>query len=191
MLRSLSAQLSAFMSDADVLVDGDVSVQAHGDVTMRNRDLTMESQSAKLHSREMDATVGNLKLHAQKQDPHHVVTIPCTNCDSSNGADMRSELAELLAVPASRLRVRVKEGSSSGRRRMEVSPEHIREWTSVELAEWLRGALGFDAVAAVALREGIDGAMAMEMIRSDWMELGASGLKAAKIITEVRRESRK
>jgi hypothetical protein len=74
---------------------------------------------------------------------------------------------------------------------MEASPEHIREWSSVELAEWLRGVLGFEAIAAVALRERIDGAMAIEMIRSDWIELGASGLKAAKIVTEVRRESRK
>ena len=74
---------------------------------------------------------------------------------------------------------------------METAPQSIREWSSVELAEWLHGVLGLQSVAGNTLREGIDGAMAVEMVRSDWMELGASGVKAAKIITEVRRESRR
>ena len=189
---SLSAQLSAYMQSADVLVDGNVQIQSQGDVTMRNRDLTVESRTAKMRSHSMDAIVGNLKLRSQKAEPHHVVTIPCDGCETSNSANMQAELAALLDVPASRLRVRVKEGPSSGRRRMETAPRQpIREWSSVELAGWLRGVLGFETVAEVALREEIDGAMAVEMIRADWMELGASGLKAAKIITEVRRESRK
>jgi hypothetical protein len=188
---SLSGQLSAFMGEAEVLVDGDLNVQSQGDVTMRNRDLTVESDTTTMLSREMDAVVGNLKLHAQKAEPRHVVSVPCTDCDTGSGSAMRSELAEMLGVPASRLRVRVQPTSSgSGRRRMETAPERsIRDWSNAELVDWLRDVLGLAAVADGALREGIDGAMAAEMLRSDWIELGASGLKAAKIITEVRRQN--
>ena len=188
---SLSGQLSAFMGEAEVLVDGDLNVQSQGDVTMRNRDLTVESDTTTMLSREMDAVVGNLKLHAQKAEPRHVVSIPCTDCDTGSGSAMRSELAEMLGVPASRLRVRVQPTSSgSGRRRMETAPERsIRDWSNAELVDWLRDVLGLAAVADGALREGIDGAMAAEMLRSDWIELGASGLKVAKIITEVRRQN--
>jgi hypothetical protein len=188
---SLSGQLSAFMGEAEVLVDGDLNVQSQGDVTMRNRDLTVESDTTTMLSREMDAVVGNLKLHAQKAEPRHVVSVPCTDCDAGSGSAMRSELAEMLGVPASRLRVRVQPTSSgSGRRRMETAPERsIRDWSNAELVDWLRDVLGLAAVADGALREGIDGAMAAEMLRSDWIELGASGLKVAKIITEVRRQN--
>ena len=44
----------------------------------------------------------------------------------------------------------------------------------------------FDAVADAVLAEGVDGAMAIEMIREDWVELGTSGLKAAKIVSRLK-----
>ena len=43
-------------------------------------------------------------------------------------------------------------------------------------------------VADAALAEGeIDGAAALEMIRDDWIELGASGVKAAKIVSQLKK----
>ena len=48
---SLSGQLSAFMNEADILVDGDMKVQSQGDVLFRHRDLSMESEQATMHSR--------------------------------------------------------------------------------------------------------------------------------------------
>ena len=193
-LLSLSGKLDAFMGDADVLLDGDLNVKSAGDVKMRNRDLTVESDTTKVVSREMHAIVGNLKLHAEKAEPHHVVTVPCADCDASTNSEMLAELAELLEIPADRLRVRVKDGASggAGRRRMETAPiRNIREWTTAEIVAWLRDVLSLPVVADGALREAVDGSMAVEMLRSDWMELGATGLKAAKIITEVRREDEK
>ena len=67
----------------------------------------------------------------------------------------------------------------------------IREWTTAEIVAWLRDVLSLPMVADGALREAVDGSMAVEMQRSDWVELGASGLKSAKLITEVRRENEK
>jgi hypothetical protein len=38
-----------------------------------------------------------------------------------------------------------------------------------------------------ALIPGLDGATALEMVRDDWIELGASGLKAAKIVAQLKK----
>ena len=40
------------------------------------------------------------------------------------------------------------------------------------------------AIVAMAADE-VDGAMAIEMGKDEWKELGASGLKAAKIVSEL------
>ena len=45
----------------------------------------------------------------------------------------------------------------------------------------------FEALAGVTLAEGVDGAMASEMDKDDWKELGISGLKAAKIMSQLKR----
>ena len=97
-----------------------------------------------------------------------------------------------LNLPMERLRVRVKGVGGvdgSGRRRMESAPANpFKQWTVDEVAAWIEDILGYENVAAGAARENVDGAMAIEMTRADWMELGASGMKAAKIITAVQRE---
>jgi hypothetical protein len=62
------------------------------------------------------------------------------------------------------------------------------EWNESQLVGWLRGEMGLDAVAdAVAAEDGIDGAMALEMDKDCWKELGASNLKAAKIISSLKK----
>ena len=43
----------------------------------------------------------------------------------------------------------------------------------------------FEALAGVTLAEGVDGAMAVEMDKDDWKELGASGVKASKIVAQL------
>ena len=198
---SLSGQMSAFMNTGDILAMGDISVQSAGGLDVRNKDFSMESQAATLMSREMDAIVGNLKLHAQQEEPHHQVTVPldcdavtggCESLGESSEFAMLHDLAEMLNVPHERLRVRVKGVGGvdgSGRRRMESAPANpFKQWTVDEVAAWIEDILGYENVAAGAARENVDGAMAIEMTRADWMELGASGMKAAKIITAVQRE---
>ena len=63
----------------------------------------------------------------------------------------------------------------------------VEGWTEQQIASWLRDELKFDAVADAVLAESVDGAMAIEMIREDWVELGASGLKAAKIVSQLKK----
>ena len=60
-------------------------------------------------------------------------------------------------------------------------------WNAEQFAAWLRDGLNFEAFADVALAEGVDGAMAVEMDKDDWKELGISGLKAAKIISQLKK----
>jgi hypothetical protein len=60
-------------------------------------------------------------------------------------------------------------------------------WSEMQLVAWLRD-MKLDAVAdAAAAEEGVDGAMALEMDKEAWKELGASALKAAKIVSSLKR----
>ena len=45
----------------------------------------------------------------------------------------------------------------------------------------------FDDVADAVLAEGVDGAMVLEMDKDEWKELGTSGLKAAKIVSQLKK----
>ena len=45
----------------------------------------------------------------------------------------------------------------------------------------------FEALADMASTEGVNGAMEVEMDKDDWKELGISGLKAAKIISQLKK----
>ena len=67
-----------------------------------------------------------------------------------------------------------------------VSPG-VQDWSDQQVAAWLRDVLKFEALADAALAEGLDGAMAAEMDKDDWKELGTSGLKAAKIVSQLKR----
>jgi hypothetical protein len=42
-------------------------------------------------------------------------------------------------------------------------------------------------IAKAATEEEVDGATALEMLRDDWMELGAPGLKAAKVVAQLKK----
>ena len=60
-------------------------------------------------------------------------------------------------------------------------------WSETQLVAWLRD-MKLDAVAdAAAAEEGVDGAMALEMDKEAWKELGASALKAAKIVSSLKK----
>ena len=64
----------------------------------------------------------------------------------------------------------------------------VHNWSEQQLAVWLRDVMKLGDVADAALAEGeIDGAAALEMIRDDWIELGASGVKAAKIVSQLKK----
>jgi hypothetical protein len=58
----------------------------------------------------------------------------------------------------------------------------FKSWEKNDVAAWLGEQLGLPVVAAAAAKEGVDGAMALRMAREDWMDIGASGLNAAKIM---------
>ena len=62
-----------------------------------------------------------------------------------------------------------------------------QDWNAEQFAAWLRDDLKFEALAGVTLAEGVDGAMASEMDKDDWKELGISGLKAAKIMSQLKK----
>jgi hypothetical protein len=50
------------------------------------------------------------------------------------------------------------------------------------LSAWAATVLNLPAIGAAITEAEVDGATALEMLREDWMELGASGLQAAKVI---------
>ena len=61
------------------------------------------------------------------------------------------------------------------------------EWTVDELTLYIGKELRMEQLAGAVKSEGVDGGMAVEMIRPDWQELGASGLKASRVISALRR----
>ena len=64
----------------------------------------------------------------------------------------------------------------------------IQSWSEQQLATWLRDVMNLGAVADAVLAEGgVDGAAALEMDKDGWKELGASAVKAAKIISQLKK----
>ena len=68
-----------------------------------------------------------------------------------------------------------------------VTSSGVQDWSDQQVAAWLRDVLKFDDVADAVLAEGVDGAMVLEMDKDEWKELGTSGLKAAKIVSQVKK----
>ena len=69
----------------------------------------------------------------------------------------------------------------------EPAPEQdFHLWSVLGVATWLRS-LDLPTVAEAASAEGVDGATALEMDKDDWRELGAAGVKAAKIVGAVKK----
>ena len=58
----------------------------------------------------------------------------------------------------------------------------VMAWDAAALAAWATNALQLPKVGEAIVEAGVDGATALEMLREDWKELGASGLQCAKIM---------
>ena len=62
----------------------------------------------------------------------------------------------------------------------------VHGWSEQQVAAWLRDVMQLADVADAALAEGgVDGAAALMMVREDWKELGASGVKAPRIVAQL------
>ena len=61
----------------------------------------------------------------------------------------------------------------------------IHDWTEHQVAAWLRDVIELGDVAEVVVEERVDGATALVMDKDDWKELGASGVKASRIIAQL------
>lgn len=207
---SLSGQLEGFVGSADVLANGDVAIRSSGNLKAQSHNVQLETvDTTQITSNTMDALVGKMKFRTtDRADASRKVVVPlnCANlpggsCDEVSDVDMpamRAELAALLDVDESRLILKVRDGgnaeASGGRRQLEqnlVPDGPVAEWTVEELASYIENELGMKQLATAATSEQVDGAMALEMIRPDWQELGASGLKTSRVISALRRLQRK
>ena len=61
----------------------------------------------------------------------------------------------------------------------------IADWNVDEVASWLRDVMKLNDVATATVEEEIDGAVIVKLEKEDWKELGASGMKAAKLLAAV------
>lgn len=96
----------------------------------------------------------------------------------------------MLGVDQSRLNVNIREtgAAAAGRRQLSTIPDGpVAGWSVEELTLYIGKELGMEQLARAVKAEGVDGGMAAEMIRPDWQELGASGLKASRVISALRR----
>ena len=58
----------------------------------------------------------------------------------------------------------------------------VMAWDATALAAWATNALQLPKIGEAIVEVGIDGAAALEMLREDWKELGATGIQCAKIM---------
>jgi hypothetical protein len=105
---SSSGRVSGYMSDADVMAQGQVSLQS-GNLRTSTTELSIESSATQLRtSQQLSATTGTLKVVAGTGGADiATASIDCISSDGSgcNANMMRAELAALLDVPLSRLAV--------------------------------------------------------------------------------------
>jgi hypothetical protein len=66
----------------------------------------------------------------------------------------------------------------------DVTP--LQQWSPQDLETWVADVMGLPDVAT-AMAGDVDGAMTVDLTRADWMELGAVGMKSAKIISELKK----
>ena len=62
----------------------------------------------------------------------------------------------------------------------------MQHWSEARLVEWLRDDMKLGDLATAAAEEGVDGKTALEMDKEDWKDLGASGIKASKVIANLK-----
>ena len=70
---------------------------------------------------------------------------------------------------------------------VEALPPPVQSWSVVQLGAWLTTEMKLADVAKAAIAEEVDGVTALEMVREDWIDLGASGIKASKIIGTLKK----
>jgi hypothetical protein len=204
---SLSGQLDAYMNSGDILADGNLGVRSSGDLKAQANGVQLEAtDGTQLTTGTMDALVGSMKFHATETTqsgrsrkvkvPLNCATLPGGSCAGISDADapaMRAELAALLGVDQSRLNIKVRDidpnsAAAAGRRQLSTVPDKpVDEWTVDELTLYIGKELRMEQLAGAVKSEGVDGGMAVEMIRPDWQELGASGVKASRVISALRR----
>jgi hypothetical protein len=64
----------------------------------------------------------------------------------------------------------------------------VEGWTEQQVAAWLRDVMQLGDVADAALAEGgVDGTFALMMDKDDWKEFGARGVKALKIVSQLKK----
>jgi hypothetical protein len=74
----------------------------------------------------------------------------------------------------------------AGQPAVAAADTHVSEWSALDVKAWLSDTLKLPAVAAEAERDRVDGPAARTMDKQDWRDLGASGLKAAKIVGSMK-----
>jgi hypothetical protein len=67
------------------------------------------------------------------------------------------------------------------------APPPLSQWTAARVEAWLTTALALPAVALAARGNGVDGGTVIEADKEDWKELGASGMQASKIMSEIKK----
>ena len=63
----------------------------------------------------------------------------------------------------------------------------VRAWGVEALSAWVTTVLDLGSIGGAIAQAEVDGATALEMLREDWVELGATGLQAAKVIGGLKR----
>ncbi len=201
---SAAGTLSAYMGSADIIAEDSLSMQSAGDVGVRARGaVVLESlDSTTLRSGSLSTTTGSLKVRAGGGTGTTTATVELECEGECQESRFRAEMAELLGVPVSRLRVSAEaaDTDSSGRRRMQdddgtrtgaskprKTSRALSLWSVKELEKYVRSVLGLAAVAGEINRQRVDGAMAVEMSKGEWKDMGATGLEAARIVSALKK----
>jgi hypothetical protein len=200
---SASGTLSAYMGAGDITAEGSLNMQSAGDVGVRTQGaVLLESMdSTTLRSGSLSTTTGSLQVRAGGGADTTTANVELVCEGDCQEAQFRAEMAELLGVPVSRLRVTAEdvETDSAGRRRMqdEEAPRTGKQarktgralhlWSVKELEKYVASVLGLPGLAAEIEGQRVDGAMAVEMSKAEWKEMGATGLEAARIVSALKK----
>jgi len=200
---SASGTLSAYMGAGDITAEGSLNMQSAGDVGVRTQGaVLLESMdSTTLRSGSLSTTTGSLQVRAGGGADTTTANVELVCEGDCQETQFRAEMAELLGVPVSRLRVTAEdvETDSAGRRRMqdEEAPRTGKQarktgralhlWSVKELEKYVASVLGLPGLAAEIEGQRVDGAMAVEMSKAEWKEMGATGLEAARIVSALKK----
>ena len=200
---SASGTLSAYMGGGEIISEGTVSMQSSGDVGMRTQgSVLLESmESTTLRTGSLTTTTGAMKVHAGGGHDSTTAKVEVVCNGDCSETQFRQEMADLLGVPLSRLRVEATEVDGTGRRRMQEGDEQavgrkrsgraaLDLWSVAELQKYVGQVLGLPKLAAEIQVLNIDGAMAVEMSKGEWKEMGATGLEGARIVSALKKFSR-